>query len=656
MKRYYGLTSRPTLLKMFFAFFILCLIAFLYRPIAPWLGIHGLFEKSHKVIDIKNLNYRSDNEGNNKPLIYNLVSQEGNSATHIFCKFKIKKMHDSMDLFQTAPLNTGVRVKISKEKQMLTVLLGASIADDKFVAFEIGPKLLPNQWHSLKIDIWDKRYVQIRLDDYPVSRFLNTDLNVPNLDYQLSQIEIGGGSSPERQFDGEIADFSLENNVISYWYEKYVRCINTFFKLLFLGLVLGLGSYLLLTSEAMQRETKIEYLATMVLIGFFCAVVFHYIVAYYYHGTYPLDTFIFKIIGGQFGDFSVSLLTNYKLDPYHSLILRGEYFPFAYVLIYPFVWLQANIALSLYSLFFLFSVYIFFRYSLGDNVINPAGRMARWKNCFILSFMSFPVLFCFERGNLEGLLFALVALALFFYQKKNRIATVGFLAMASAIKLYPVLFILLFISDKRYIEAIGTIGLTLLLTGLSMFVLEPSWHQNLLSMWGSITGLTHNCVYLSGNCIQYSVSLWAPLKIIYLKHLSHLFSIDYYAKMYHLLAFVLGAVTVFYILFVEKQRWRKLFLIVGIILLLPIFSASYKMLYLFFPLALWVNAPPKGDDLWYFMGCSLLLIPKNYCWIRVLGQVLSINEPLNTVILSIIAISIMAQGTLCKLRKNTDKK
>jgi len=288
-------------------------------------------------------------------------------------------------------------------------------------------------------------------------------------------------------------------------------------------LSIGSGAYLLGIARSLARQTKIEYLAYIVMLGFFSAVVFHYIVTYYYQGVYPKDTFILKIVGGHFGDFLVSLLTDYSLDPFHSKILRGEYFPFAYVLIYPFTWLHPNMALCIYNAFFILGMYIFISYYLGNSFSSTAECVANWKNCFILSFMTFPVLFSFERGNLEALLFIFTALSLYFYQKYNRIAAVVFLAVASAMKCYSLLFILLFITDKRYVEAIGTVCLALLLSFGSLFILAPNWHQNLLSIQDSVSGLTNNCVYLPDNvtnCIQYSISLWAPLKLFYLQNLS----------------------------------------------------------------------------------------------------------------------------------------
>jgi len=117
------------------------------------------------------------------------------------------------------------------------------------------------------------------------------------------------------------------------------------------------------------------------------------------------------------------------------------------------------------------------------------------------------------------------------------------------------------------------------------------------------------------------------------------------------LAVVLGVITVAYVIFVERQVWRKLFLIVAMILLLPIVSYSYKMLYVFLPLAMWINTPSQRDDIWYLTCYALLLIPKNYFWVLLLGKELSMNEFLNTGILCIIAISIMAQSTHNMLRK-----
>ena len=297
-------------------------------------------------------------------------------------------------------------------------------------------------------------------------------------------------------------------------------------------------------------------------------------------------------------------------------------------------------------------MYVFVVYYLGEKSAGLPSQITSRKNCFILSFMTYPVLFSFERANLENMLFIFIALSLYCYQKNNKIGTVMFLGLASALKLYPLLFIVLFIADKRYWEAIGTILWTMFLTFISLFILKPNWNQNVISIWEAIAGLSNNCIN-GTSCIQYSISLWASLKFLYLRYFSHTSNVLIFAKSYQISTALLGGIVVFFILVVEKQFWRKLTLVISAILLFPIVSNEYKMLYILLPLAYWINSPAKKDDAWYLILYALLLIPKNYYWVALGGREISINEFLNSAILCILMSSVIAQSTfdLCQRRK-----
>jgi hypothetical protein len=68
-----------------------------------------------------------------------------------------------------------------------------------------------------------------------------------------------------------------------------------------------------------------------------------------------------------------------------------------------------------------------------------------------------------------------------------------------------------------------------------------------------------------------------------------------------------------YVLFVEKELWKKVMILVSAALLLPHASADYKLIYIFIPMLLFINSAKKSRfDLFYIIMFGLLLIPKDY--------------------------------------------
>ena len=70
-----------------------------------------------------------------------------------------------------------------------------------------------------------------------------------------------------------------------------------------------------------------------------------------------------------------------------------------------------------------------------------------------------------------------------------------------------------------------------------------------------------------------------------------------------------------YVVFVEKERWRRVVLAVGSAVLFPYVSADYTMLHLLLPLALFLAATKRSPrDLVYAALFAVPLIPLDYVY------------------------------------------
>src|ERR1044072_6898857 len=112
-------------------------------------------------------------------------------------------------------------------------------------------------------------------------------------------------------------------------------------------------------NSSLERESKIEILSLITLIGFFCAVVFHYILAFYFHVGKPLNTFLYHT---PTTDFFNTYFLSKDLDPYNlrlGLPYYSIYLPFSYLLFYPFTLVSIDLSYILYMGIFLLGLYIF---------------------------------------------------------------------------------------------------------------------------------------------------------------------------------------------------------------------------------------------------------------------------------------------------------
>jgi hypothetical protein len=110
----------------------------------------------------------------------------------------------------------------------------------------------------------------------------------------------------------------------------------------------------------------------------------------------------------------------------------------------------------------------------------------------------------------------------------------------------------------------------------------------------------------------------------------------------------ISAALAFYVIFVEKERWKKVALLVGAMLLFPHISFDYKLMLVFIPMFLFLNSDEKsGCNLLYVLVFGLLLIPKAYYFFPNIisnSRLLSISVLLNPLILSVMMFTIVAEG------------
>ena len=85
----------------------------------------------------------------------------------------------------------------------------------------------------------------------------------------------------------------------------------------------------------MDKSKKILLLSNIVVIGFVIAIVYHYILGSYLAKPYPYNTFLWPA-NIAFGDFTDFLPAAKNLNPFRLVNPYTNYFPLAYLIIFPF--------------------------------------------------------------------------------------------------------------------------------------------------------------------------------------------------------------------------------------------------------------------------------------------------------------------------------
>lgn len=372
---------------------------------------------------------------------------------------------------------------------------------------------------------------------------------------------------------------------------------------------------------------KLKMISTIVIIGFTLSVIFHYVLGNYAGlERYYYRTFLFDP-ADKFNDFYNIYRATGNLDPYSAPV--SVYFPFTFIVMYLFTLFNEHFAFALFLL--LFGGY-FIWYTFRNMPMVPVSD--RRMNVFVLTFMSYPVLFNFDRGNVEVFVFICVTLFIIFYQKERDLPAVLFLSLAIAMKLYPGVFVILYLADRKYRNIIATACTTAVVSLSSAAVLNGGILHSLEGLRRNLAGF--NITYLiTKDGLQHNSSLYGVIRMIAkpLPQVQPL--IDHYT----VIALAFFVVMVIYIVVKEDTLWKKAALLVFSMVLLPQVSFDYKLVHLFLPLMLFVNTDKASRfDRAFTIMFGLLIIPKDYIQ---LGHAISIAVFLNPLLMLVITALIV---------------
>lgn len=357
----------------------------------------------------------------------------------------------------------------------------------------------------------------------------------------------------------------------------------------------------------MEKSSKTTLLATIVLVGFAWAVVFHYIMGFYLNAPYPFDTFL-SMPKDIFGDFLIALTNIKGFVPYASVDGWMVYFPLAYILLIPFVYIQNTLISCLIFAFGFVSFLAFmnFKCLYAKNLT----RVENFKNIFIMTFLSYPFLYMLDRGNLDMYLFILFVGFVYFFKSEKYLLSAVLIGLENAMKPFSALFLILFLFKKRFKEFFLSLFITGILIVGGFLCFKGGFFNQLHVYHGNLIMFKKLWIYddKDRGMLQCS-SLFSALKF-FLCSYKPIISAFFLEKIYSYIGFIITSIIIFFA-YREKTYWKTITLLTLHMLLVPYIICDYKLIFLFVPIWLFANTEEKTKfDKVYTILFGLLLIPK----------------------------------------------
>lgn len=403
----------------------------------------------------------------------------------------------------------------------------------------------------------------------------------------------------------------------------------------------------------MDKSKKILILANIVLIGFVLAVIFHYISGFYMGMPYPFNTFLGdpKTFSLDF-DGLLNVIRNYP--PYSVVNFWINYFPLGYIILLPFSFIKNHFVAHM-LLFFIFLI-PFLILNIKSFSSSGLTKLENFRNIFILSAITHPMLYLFDRGNIDLILFVLFAGFILCFKKEKYLFGAVLLAIVNAIKPFPVLFLLLFLFKKKYKEFFLSVLTTIFLIFIGFMMFKGGIFNQISVFLANL--IEYKELYVLGNNslgMTLSSSLYMMLKFLLTQTSKPIMSTVLLVNIYSFISVLITGMVIFFV-WKEKVFWKQVSLLTLQMLLIPYVINDYKYIFLFVPIWLFVNTKKVTKfDLYYAILFGLLLIPKNVIFYYFVSDLMHIFSPsiiINPiVVMSIIGIIIYEQF-LVKENKN----
>lgn len=339
---------------------------------------------------------------------------------------------------------------------------------------------------------------------------------------------------------------------------------------------------------------------------------------------YPNDTFLYPS-RASYTDFYDTVVSAGTANPYET----GIYFPLSYLSLKPVSFLPmigVNIVLfSSMVLAFLAMI------SLLTFALNASGwsLLKRVVYSTLAVLCCYPVLFCWNRGNIEYVLVLLVVGCIWLYSQRRFGLSMACLIPAICFKLYPAVLLALFFRKKLHRYIYLALFSVAVLTWISLI----SYEAPVSAQIGEWQAQANSCkdVYIIHNAgIGWSCTPWNTLRFFVdafystpdknriwqmpFERIRELLPLYSYATAF------LAILVASFALFVEREYYRKVLVLVLFMVMASPSGADYKLMHIGVALAAFcLMKGQRRNDLLIVFLLAFTLIPKREILLPYIG-------------------------------------
>ena len=262
-----------------------------------------------------------------------------------------------------------------------------------------------------------------------------------------------------------------------------------------------------------------------------------------------------------------------------------------------------TLAMLSFMLFAILCVYLIFK--MLDYRMQSEKKSLLAKLCAFCLAFSYPVVYCLERGNITILCVVTAMFFVFFRNSNNKfireLALIA-LAISAGLKFYPAIFGLILLAEKKFFAAFRCIiyglicffGPIIIINAMDTAILSsPSsnneyFENNATSISYMVSRLIKNLINTVKNKAAISNYSYVSIQQIFMlapiKKLLQGYDIPKICSLAIIISEVIAGVG----FFITKEEWKRVFLLIYIILNIPIASSVYALSFIIIPFAIYL--------------------------------------------------------------------
>lgn len=364
-------------------------------------------------------------------------------------------------------------------------------------------------------------------------------------------------------------------------------------------------------------KNKLALLLACIFAGFIASVYFHYV--FLVHDSFdptkvaslnnPLSTFLPSGVA-RFCDFYGITRDWVEKNQFYGVGFQNVYFPAAYLFVNLFSQVDQYLSLLAYLLIFVTYISICSYYLVFNKHFDSAANKVH--GCMIV-FITYPFLIAFYTANFEIISFILLSLFFICFLNDKFNLSALFLGLSISMKLFPGVFLIYLLIKKQYFLIFKTVLVVIIASFVALALFKGGVLDD--SLFGYITRLIdsqkmHTKFFVTevGVGYRYGHSILNTASSFLGFRATNLVVEKYAALMFLCFAMISIALYKF-----TKSNFKLVTAFTAIMLLFPITSQDYKLLYVFIPLTMYLNQSKLiRFEVLYFFSFLLLMVPKDY--------------------------------------------